>query len=168
MQYEELISRLVDICTAYPNYIYFFEKLAENKHPKPAFDVDRMRMGTSARHRLDLKRDVGFRFCKELERLKLGRLEIPTNSSNARFHWDYESAKVNEVAGDVYEATRHLMGSPMPVGGASQTTRSVPVKRPRQAAGPSPTYVIRLASGQVLQLTKEDLVELREYAQSVL
>lgn len=152
MTKDELLKRLKDLSKQQQYASLFFEELSLMRHSKSSIDIERRRMSVNARHNLKLNREIGNEFFRELERLGLGVLTIIRHrgDGNSHFNWTYGETAV-DLSKLVFQTPLYL--KPIPI---------------RRDSGKNETIILRLASGQILKLSLEDLNEIVHFSREIL
>lgn len=134
----------------------FFQEIASLEKPKPEIDADRRRLHINRTHGLNIRKQEGEVFWKELAKLELGKFEIHRGPGTAnRF-------RCRDVDG-LIRASKELVAA------ASREDMSSDLK-PTNRASTDMTpgyYVFRLHTGQVLKLTQAEIKEAREILATV-
>jgi hypothetical protein len=129
----------------------FFQDLAEMRSPKPRIDIVRRVRAVNRGNNLSLSLAVGVALYRRIAALGLAEDHTTVSrGTNPTIEWTEGSMRVFDVAKRVIEMS--LKGKP----------------RATKSSGSSETYLFMTRAGEPVQLSKEDLFNLRVFINKLL
>ena len=156
----DTINRLVSLCSEMELAKGFFYTLAQSKKREKTTDIDRRRRDVNMRFKAHFTKREGELLARELQSMGMGELEVKSGSGwGNRFHWtkglDYISLAKELLA----------VLDKKPTAGPSRPKMAIP--QLLEAQPQARQFVFKLRSGTILNLSNEDLTDLREFIDSV-